>query len=74
MEETQLFHREDYYWASIAAEIRRSWVKDKKQVKMTDFLIDFKLKKKTSGKDVVANTNLSKQFWLAKVGYKGKRK
>jgi hypothetical protein len=43
--DVNVFHREDYYFAELIAEVRRSWVEDKKSVKLKDFLLKFKFKK-----------------------------
>ena len=69
-EETQSVKREEYYWAQIAAEIRRSWVKYKRKVKMKDFLIKFSFSKKTeklTAEDEEFKLQSSKNFWLGAV-------
>jgi len=43
--DVNVFHREDYYFAELIAEVRRSWVEDKKSVKLKDFLLKFEFKK-----------------------------
>ena len=48
-EEIDKYQKEDYYLANIAAEIRRSYVKDPMRVKMESFLMKFK--KKDSSKE-----------------------
>lgn len=50
--------KQDYYLAQIAAEIRRSFVKDPKTVKVKDFLLQRKVQERTVGK-----AEKSKQFW-----------
>lgn len=62
------FHREDYFWAQIAAEVRRSYVKTPKAVKDKSFMHRFT----TSAKQKVAATmDQSKAYWKAVTGYKG---
>ena len=68
--------REEYYWAQIAAEVRRSWVKDKKRIKVKDFLIKFSLAKKSeklNAEEKELQLNKSKSFWMGLVSL-GKRK
>ena len=40
------FHREDFYWAQIAQEVRRTVSKDPQRVKIEHFLQKFEIKKK----------------------------
>jgi len=49
--------KSDYYLAQIAAEVRRSFVKNAKKVKTNDFLLQYKDANAPSGKD-------SKSAWL----------
>lgn len=70
------FHRENYYWAQIAAEIRRSFCKNPKRVKVEDFLLKFKnkvMKKKITKKE---RTKIAKAFWsaLTSMSFKPKKK
>ena len=51
--------KEEYYFAQIAAEVRKSWVKDRRSVKTKDFLMS----PRPPGKD--AGSGGSKQKWLA---------
>ena len=41
-EEVNGFHREDYYYAQIAAEVRRGIVKHPESVKVSQFLLKFR--------------------------------
>ena len=62
--EVNRFHRQDYFLATIAAEIRRSYVKKPRDVKIGDFLLEFE----TS--DVVQKHSAqeSKNFWFSALG------
>ena len=80
VEETESFRREDYYFAQLTAEVRRSWVKEKKKVSLKEFFIKFIGESKDSkpdAKTVEERTRVSKQFWLGNViksNKKSKRK
>ncbi len=59
--------KEDYYWAQIAAEIRRSFVKHPNKVRLSEFLLKFRKtqgpgKKKMSIKE---RTKAAKAYWGA---------
>jgi len=71
-----LFHREDYYLAQIAAEIRRGNVKQPRQIRVKDFILEFKREKvrDTRGLSLEDRTSISKRFWKAVVGFTQKRK
>ena len=58
--DTNAFHREDYYLAQIALEVRRSYVKSPAKVKMKDMILEFKRAQKAV--DVMAT---SKAAWGA---------
>ncbi len=77
-EEVNEFHREDYFFASIAAEIRRMYVAKPMSVRLSDFLITFKEKsefKQPKKMSVEEKTKRSKAFWGTIVGLpKGKKK
>jgi len=64
------FHREDYYLAQIAAEIRRGWAQHPKKVKTSDFLLNFGLEE--SEEDFQQRNKKSKGFWFRALGIKGK--
>jgi len=69
-QEVNDFHREDYYLAQIAAEIRRQYAKDPGSITTQKMLIKFESKapderQATTPKDKTQN---SKNFWLAIVG------
>lgn len=75
--EVNLFHREDFYFAQLAAEIRRSYVKKPRLVKVKDFIIKYVMSKtsdevKVDEKTIEANTKKSKRFWLGGLGIKFK--
>ena len=78
--EPSFFHREDYYLAMIAAEIRRTIAKEPKKVDIADFILNFKAddkkeKKKLDQEDIdriAKRTVKSKAFWLGSLGIKGK--
>ena len=76
-EETSTTKREEYYWAQIAAEMRRSWIKDKQKVKLKDFLIKFSYAKKPKEESPVdreIRIKQSKNFWLTSLGLKTNKK
>lgn len=73
----ELFRREDYYFAQLTAEVRRSWVKDKTKISLEDFLMKFSKKKdqtEPSPESKQDNTLRSKQFWLGNILRKKKSK
>jgi len=59
------FHREDYFLAQIAAEIRRSYVKNPKAVQLKTFLHKFKVRAETV---LESSIERSKAFWKATTG------
>lgn len=66
----------EYYLAQIAAEVRRSWVKDSKKVTLKDFLnpvkfVRDKIKRSKVSKEEALER--SKNFWLTGVGLKRKK-
>mgnify|MGYP003625793947 FL=1 len=71
-EEHKRFHREDYFFAMLTAEVRRTVVKNPERVKMEDFLLDFGAgdKKKTRKSELSKKTKeaASKSMWLSIVG------
>lgn len=71
-EEHKRFHREDYFFAMLTAEVRRTVVKHPQKVKMEDFLLDFGAgdKKKTNKSKLSkeAKVAASKSMWLSAVG------
>jgi hypothetical protein len=79
MQETELFAKQDFYLAQIAAEVRRSWVskESRQSVKTEDFVIKFQTKtprkKKAQETDSRYSMQVSKAAWLAAVGL-GKKK
>jgi hypothetical protein len=84
-EEVNDFHREDYFLAAIALEVRRSYVKDPTKYKIEDFLHTFKKKqapepaKEEERRDLTTedikrikaeNSAKSHAFWFALTGVK----
>ena len=62
--EPSRFHREDYLFAMVAAEVRRTISKNPNRVKTEDFLLKFKDPKKKKPASLVAQQSI----WLAAVG------
>ncbi len=73
-EDVNAFHREDYFLASIAAEVRCSYVKEPKRVKLSDFLIKFKEKVKRKKVSIKERTKRSKAFWGTITGLTKRKK
>ena len=69
--EMNSFHREDFYMAQLAAEIRRGYVKNPNKPKVEDFLITFGMKD-VYKKTVKEATRDSKSFWNSLLAVKGK--
>lgn len=63
--------RDDYRFAMLAAEVRRSYVKKGVKVKLTDLLLNWKKPKPMSKKEY---TKRSKAGWFAAVGLGKKKK
>jgi len=74
--EINTFHREDYFWAQMAAEVRRSFVKNPKKVKLVDFLLKFKDKTARKKMTKEERTKIAKSFWgaLTSLSFKPKKK
>ena len=71
------FHREDFYLAQIAAEIRRSFVKNPKRVSIGDFILKFVNKVVRKGKMTKdERTKEAKSWWaaLTSISFKPKKK
>lgn len=66
--EVNEFHREDYYLAQIAREIRRTVVKNPSAVKVEDFILKYQLPGGKAGTPSPAAD--SKAFWLGALGVK----
>jgi len=67
-EEINGFHREDYYLANIAAEVRRSYIKDPTKVRTESFLMKFKKKDEIERPVKMTReerTKRAKSFWGA---------
>jgi len=66
--------KQDYYLAQIAAEIRKSFVKNPKEVKDSNFLIKFIFKdRKAVQEDKIQQSKKYKNSWLAWAGIKRKK-
>lgn len=64
---------EHFYWAQVAMEIRRSYVKHPEKVNMDEFLKPYKKvkvepKKKRKILDMKAHTKAAKEFFLGALG------
>ena len=75
--ERSTFHREDYYFAQIAAEVRRAKARcnNPKRVKLKDFLLKFRTRRKKRQAlplDPAKRMEHSKDFWLSALGVKRK--
>ncbi len=73
-EDVNAFHREDYFLASIAAEVRCTYVKEPMKVKLSDFLIKFKEKVKQKKVNIEEKTKRSKAFWGTVTGFTKRKK
>ena len=62
--DTDGFHREDYYLAQIASEIRRSFIAKPEKVRLTDFLLKFQEKKPEPVLMPEQRMKKSKSAWL----------
>lgn len=72
--EANAFHREDYYLAQIAQEVRRVLSKSPKKIKLDHFLLKFETKSskaRAKAESVETRTTRSKSFWFGIVGVKG---
>ena len=61
--ESNFFHREDYFLAQIAAEVRRGYVQNPNGVVLKPFLLKFE-----SEQEKKQNLNNSKAHWLGLAG------
>lgn len=66
--EKNFFHREDYYMAQIAQEVRRSFVRNPERIRLEPFLIKFERKERPK-----STIESSKAFWKALIGVRGKK-
>ena len=73
-EDINAFHREDYFLAAIAAEVRRSYVGKPQGIRLSTFMIKFKAMVKKKKMDVKEKTKRSKAFWSTIVGLPRKKK
>lgn len=64
--------KQEFYFAQIAAEIRRPNVKNPRGVRLEDFLIRFEKRTVSETKEVGVETMMEshKRFWFAAVGLK----
>ena len=77
--DTNEFHREDYYWAQLTAEVCRSWVDKPSKVKVSHFLIRFGKEDKLevvplTPEQKKAHIKKSKDAWATIPGIVFKRK
>jgi hypothetical protein len=63
----------DWQLATLTAEVRRSWVKTPRGVRVKDFLMKF-TKRQPAPKTKEGATRIAKQFWLTGFGIKWKDK
>ncbi len=72
--EVRAFHREDYYLAQIAAEVRRSFVKEPEKVCLEDMLLTFESVRedmaspRTEADLIEERTQRSKSYWYGILG------
>lgn len=62
----------DYYLAQIAAEIRRSYAKNPRKVKLDWFMLELDADKEKKSKTVKTAPSKSKQIWMAALAPKRK--
>jgi hypothetical protein len=72
--EPNLFHREDYYLAQIAAFIVKANAKKNVAIRLKDFLLKFVPEQKSKPLTKEMRLQQSKQFWFNLVGMNKKRK
>lgn len=68
--EVNAFHREDYYLAQIAEEVRRSYVKSPRSVAPGMLRIQFTAQRRAATTREAA-AQASKRYWLGAVGLRG---
>lgn len=71
-QDTEGFHREDYFLAQIAAEVKRSWVKNPEKVSAKEFLLKFSTEQPSPIRDKQAKANEAKRFFLMSLGVEDK--
>ncbi len=69
-EELNGFHREDYYLAQIAQEIRMVLAKKPSQIKLKSFLLKFVREQEQRQLSREEYTKRSKSFWFSMTGFK----
>jgi len=62
------FHREDYLFAMVAAEVRRTVAKNPHRIKVEDFLLKFNDQKKKQSTSSEKELRQSQVFWMTAVG------
>jgi hypothetical protein len=75
-QDVNTFHRIDYYLAQIAAEVRRTYVKHPKRVKLSDFLLKFRFRgggRRSERMSKEERTKVAKRFWFGVLGLKQRR-
>jgi len=73
-EEPNDFHREDYYLAQIAAEIRRGNIKNPRSLKLTDMLIPFVDKSSDAIQNKQRKESGARQFFGVLLGFSKRNK
>lgn len=75
-QDVNAFHREDYYWAQIALEIRKvfAWGKSKRHWQIKDLLILFKENAPEVREDRVKRTSSVKSYFFNLLGMRGQKK
>lgn len=67
----QTIHRkEDYYYAQIAAEVRKTKAKYPEKIKISHLLLKFGSKEKKKKMSIKERIKASKKFWMGLVGMK----
>lgn len=73
-QDSNAFHREDFYLAQVAAEVRRLIAKNPKAVKVQDFILKFvESRQEGKSKNWKERMAASKEYWMAVVGF-GRKK
>ena len=68
-EEERKLRKEDFYFANIAAEVRRSWVKDPRKVRGDMFLIKTEERKPSTKTTAAEKAKSAKAFFGRMLGF-----
>ncbi len=68
--EQTIHRREDYYYAQIAAEIRKTRAKYPEKIKLSHLLLKFGVRKEKKKMNVKKRIKASKKFWMNFLGMK----